>query len=82
PIQLLFQHTETRNETGIGKDLSDDQISFLKGAFTLFETDSDGGNLAQDQLKSIFIEENLTLPLDFNRFLDLMSKRMKTEPCG
>ncbi|KAL5081266.1 hypothetical protein RYX36_009687, partial [Vicia faba] len=33
------------------------------------------------QLKSIVAEENLTFPLDFNRFLDLMSKRMKPESC-
>ena len=81
----------------MGKDLSDEQISSMKGAFTLFDTDGDGkiaplelvllrwflgGNLAQAQLKSIFTEDNLTLPLDLNRFLDLMSKRMKPEPCS
>ncbi|KAL5069419.1 hypothetical protein RYX36_020306 [Vicia faba] len=52
----------------MGKDLSDDQIFSMKVAFTLFDTDGD--------------EENLTLPLDFNWFMDLMSKRMKLEPCG
>ncbi|KAL5078713.1 hypothetical protein RYX36_007134, partial [Vicia faba] len=52
----------------MGKDLIDEQISSMKGAFTLFDTDGD--------------EENLTLPLDFNRFLDLMSKRMKPGPSG
>ncbi|KAL5077042.1 hypothetical protein RYX36_016026 [Vicia faba] len=50
------------------KDIIDDQISSIKGDFTPFDTDGD--------------EDNLTLPLDLNRFLDLMSKRMKPEPCS
>jgi calcium-binding protein CML len=79
----------------MGKDLSDDQVSSMKEAFTLFDTDNDGkiapselgilmrslgGNPTQAQLKSIVAEENLTSPFDFPRFLDLMSKHMKPEP--
>ncbi|KAL5054576.1 hypothetical protein RYX36_035258 [Vicia faba] len=70
-ITYMFKYDsiqETRKETGMGKGLRDNQISSMKGAFTLLDNDSD--------------EENLTLPLDFNRFLDLMSKHMKLEPCG
>ncbi|KAL6177141.1 hypothetical protein ACLB2K_048667 [Fragaria x ananassa] len=79
----------------MGKDLSDDQVSSMKEAFTLFDTDNDGkiapselgilmrslgGNPTQAQLKSIVAEEKLTAPFDFNRFLELMSKHMKPEP--
>jgi calcium-binding protein CML len=79
----------------MGKDLSDDQVSSMKEAFTLFDTDGDGriapselgilmrslgGNPTQAQLKSIVTEENLTAPFDFPRFLDLMAKHMKAEP--
>ncbi|KAF4360428.1 hypothetical protein F8388_001899 [Cannabis sativa] len=79
----------------MGKDLSDDQVSSMKEAFTLFDTDGDGriapselgilmrslgGNPTQAQLKSIIAEEKLTAPFDFPRFLDLMAKHMKPEP--
>ncbi|ONI06754.1 hypothetical protein PRUPE_5G079300 [Prunus persica] len=79
----------------MGKDLSDDQVSSMKEAFTLFDTDNDGkiapselgilmrslgGNPTQAQLKSIVAEENLTAPFDFPRFLALMGKHMKPEP--
>ncbi|CAI9774987.1 unnamed protein product [Fraxinus pennsylvanica] len=79
----------------MGKDLSNDQVSSMKEAFTLFDTDGDGkiapselgilmrslgGNPTQAQLKSIIAEENLNSPFDFNRFLDLMSKHLKPEP--
>ncbi|KAK4746013.1 hypothetical protein SAY87_012325 [Trapa incisa] len=79
----------------MGKDLSDDQISSMKEAFTLFDTDGDGriapselgilmrslgGNPTQAQLTSIVAEEKLTAPFDFPRFLDLMSKHLKAEP--
>lgn len=79
----------------MGKDLSDDQVSSMKEAFTLFDTDGDGriapselgilmrslgGNPTQAQLKSIVAEEKLTAPFDFPRFLDLMAKHMKAEP--
>jgi calcium-binding protein CML len=67
----------------------------MKEAFTLFDTDRDGriaqselgilmrslgGNPTQAQLKSIIAKENLTVPFDFPRFLDLMAKHMKAEP--
>ncbi|KAI3410221.1 uncharacterized protein J3R85_018913 [Psidium guajava] len=79
----------------MGKDLTDDQISSMKEAFTLFDTDGDGriapselgilmrslgGNPTQAQLKSIIADESLTSPFDFPRFLDLMSKHLKAEP--
>ncbi|KAK6776793.1 hypothetical protein RDI58_027794 [Solanum bulbocastanum] len=79
----------------MGKDLSNDQISSMKEAFTLFDTDGDGkispselgilmrslgGNPTQAQLKSIIAEEKLTSPFDFNRFMELMSKHLKPEP--
>ncbi|CAI9774087.1 unnamed protein product [Fraxinus pennsylvanica] len=79
----------------MGKDLSDDQVSSMKEAFTLFDTDGDGkiapmelgilmrslgGNPTQAQLKSIISEEKLNSPFDFPRFLDLMSKHLKPEP--
>ncbi|WZZ57302.1 hypothetical protein YC2023_057409 [Brassica napus] len=80
----------------MGKDgLSDDQVSSMKEAFMLFDTDGDGkiapselgilmrslgGNPTQAQLKSITASESLTAPFDFNRFLDLMAKHLKTEP--
>ncbi|KAF7819482.1 putative calcium-binding protein CML13 [Senna tora] len=79
----------------MGKDLSDDQVSSMKQAFTLFDTDGNGriapselgilmrslgGNPTQAQLKSIIAQENLTAPFDFPRFLDLMAKHMKSEP--
>ncbi|GMH15709.1 hypothetical protein Nepgr_017550 [Nepenthes gracilis] len=78
----------------MGKDLSDDQVSSMKEAFTLFDTDNDGkiapselgilmrslgGNPTQAQLKEIIAEENLTAPFEFPRFLDLMSKHLKPE---
>ncbi|KAL4575928.1 hypothetical protein LXL04_012015 [Taraxacum kok-saghyz] len=79
----------------MGKDLSDDQVSSMKEAFTLFDTDGDGkiapselgilmrslgGNPTQAQLKTIIAEEKLTSPFDFKRFLELMSKHLKPEP--
>ncbi|KAL0884848.1 hypothetical protein Bca101_008829 [Brassica carinata] len=80
----------------MGKDgLSDDQVSSMKEAFTLFDTNGDGkiapselgilmrslgGNPTQAQLKSITASESLTAPFDFDRFLDLMAKHLKTEP--
>ncbi|CAH1430362.1 unnamed protein product [Lactuca virosa] len=79
----------------MGKDLSDEQVSAMKEAFTLFDTDGDGkiapselgilmrslgGNPTQAQLKSIIAEEKLTSPFDFNRFTDLMGKHLKPEP--
>ncbi|KAJ0248084.1 calcium-binding protein CML13 [Hirschfeldia incana] len=80
----------------MGKDgLSDDQVSSMKEAFTLFDTDGDGkiapselgilmrslgGNPTQAQLKSITASESLSSPFDFDRFLDLMAKHLKTEP--
>lgn len=75
--------------------LSDDQVSSMKEAFTLFDTDADGkiapselgilmrslgGNPTQAQLKNIIAEESLNAPFDFNRFLDLMAKHLKPEP--
>ncbi|KAK7367814.1 hypothetical protein VNO80_09832 [Phaseolus coccineus] len=79
----------------MGKDLSDEQVSAMKEAFSLFDTDGDGriapselgilmrslgGNPTQAQLKSIVAEENLTAPFDFPQFLDLMAKHVKPEP--
>ncbi|XP_047316135.1 probable calcium-binding protein CML13 [Impatiens glandulifera] len=79
----------------MGKDLSNDQVSSMKEAFTLFDTDGDGkiapselgilmrslgGNPTQAQLKQIVTEEKLTSPFDFSRFLELMSKHLKPEP--
>ncbi|CAO2821044.1 unnamed protein product [Amaranthus hypochondriacus] len=79
----------------MGKDLSSDQVSSMKEAFTLFDTDNDGkiapselgilmrslgGNPTQAQLKEIISQESLNSPFDFNRFLDLMSKYLKPEP--
>lgn len=84
-----------RSRSTMGKDLTDDQVSSMKEAFTLFDTDGDGriapsdlgilmrslgGNPTQAQLKSIISEENLTSPFDFSRFLDLMSKHLRPEP--
>ncbi|XP_077242987.1 putative calcium-binding protein CML13 [Tasmannia lanceolata] len=79
----------------MGKDLTDDQVSSMKEAFTLFDSDGDGriaaselgilmrslgGNPTQAQLKEIVTLENLTTPFDFPRFVDLMKKHMKIEP--
>ncbi|XP_024026486.1 probable calcium-binding protein CML13, partial [Morus notabilis] len=79
----------------VGKDQSDNQVSSMKEAFTLFDTDGDGrivpselgilmrslgGNPTQAQLKSIIAEENLLASFDFPRFLDLMAKHTKPEP--
>lgn len=75
--------------------LSSDQVTSMKEAFTLFDTNGDGkfapselgilmhslrGNPTQAQLKSIATQENLSSPFDFDRFLDLMGKHLKTEP--
>ncbi|KAK9291871.1 hypothetical protein L1049_019821 [Liquidambar formosana] len=79
----------------MGKDLTQDQISSMKEAFTLFDTDGDGkiapselgilmrslgANPTQAQLKSIVSQETLTSPFDFTRFLELMAKHFKPEP--
>ncbi|KAF9617807.1 hypothetical protein IFM89_038989 [Coptis chinensis] len=79
----------------MGKDLTDDQVSSMKEAFTLFDTDNDGkiaaselgilmrslgGNPTQAQLKEIVTLEKLTSPFDFPKFLELMRKHMKLEP--
>ncbi|KAF4371144.1 hypothetical protein F8388_020871 [Cannabis sativa] len=79
----------------MGKDLSDNQVSSMREAFTQFDIDGDGriapselgilmrslgGNPTQAQLKSIIVEEKLSAPFDFPRFLDLMAKHMKPEP--
>ncbi|GAB2267915.1 Probable calcium-binding protein cml13 [Dionaea muscipula] len=79
----------------MGRDLSEDQISSVKEAFSLFDSDNDGkiapselgilmrslgGNPTQAQLKEIIGQESLTAPFDFPRFLDLMSKYLKAEP--
>ena len=92
--KLTNSKTDPTRKT-MGKDLSDDQVSSMKEAFTLFDTDGDGriapselgilmrslgGNPTQAQLKSIVAGENLTAPFDFPRFLDLMAKHMKAEP--
>lgn len=86
---------EKRRKRKMGKDLSDEQVSAMKEAFSLFDTDGDGriapselgilmrslgGNPTQAQLKSIVAEENLTAPFDFPQFLDLMAKHVKPEP--
>ncbi|KAE8732279.1 Calmodulin [Hibiscus syriacus] len=62
------------------KDLSDEQVSSMKEAFTLFDSDGDGkvapsevgilmrslcGNPTQAQLKSIVAEEKLVAPFRF-----------------
>ncbi|KAK9724495.1 hypothetical protein RND81_05G076900 [Saponaria officinalis] len=77
------------------KNLSEEQISSMKEAFTLFDTDNDGkiapselgilmrslgGNPTQAQLKHIIAHENLTGPFDITRFMDLMSNHLKPEP--
>jgi len=94
-LQREKQSDPTQIRKKMGKDLSDDQVSSMKEAFTLFDTDGDGkiapselgilmrslgGNPTQAQLKSIISQENLTAPFDFPRFLDLMAKHMKAEP--
>ena len=89
------ERPENPEEGKMGKDLSDEQVSSMKEAFTLFDTDGDGriapselgilmrslgGNPTQAQLKAIVAEEKLAAPFDFPRFLDLMAKHMKPEP--
>ncbi|ESW27581.1 hypothetical protein PHAVU_003G214700 [Phaseolus vulgaris] len=79
----------------MGKDLSDEQVSAMKEAFTLFDTNRNGriapselgilmrslgGNPTEAQLKAIVAEEKLTSPFDFSQFLDLMAKHLKVEP--
>lgn len=79
----------------MGTNLSEQQVSAMKEAFTLFDTHRNGriapselgilmrslgGNPTQTQLKAIVAEENLTEPFDFSRFLDLMGKHLKVEP--
>ncbi|XP_010533755.1 PREDICTED: probable calcium-binding protein CML13 [Tarenaya hassleriana] len=76
-------------------NLTDGQVSSMKEAFTLFDSDGDGkiapselgilmrslgGNPTQAQLKSVIASENLSSPFDFDRFLDLMAKHLKMEP--
>ena len=68
----------------MGKNLSDEQVSAMKEAFTLFDKDGVGkiapselgilmrslsGNPTQAQLKSKIAEEKLTCPFDFNSLL-------------
>ncbi|XP_027334970.1 probable calcium-binding protein CML13 [Abrus precatorius] len=79
----------------MSKDISDDRVSAMKEAFTLFDSAREGriapselgilmrslgGNPTQAQLKAIVAQENLTEPFDFPRFLDLMGKHLKVEP--
>ncbi|KAK7346643.1 hypothetical protein VNO80_21166 [Phaseolus coccineus] len=79
----------------MGKDLSEEQVSAMKEAFTLFDTNRNGwiapselgilmrslgGNPTEAQLKAIVAEEKLTSPFDFSQFLDLMAKHLKVEP--
>ncbi|TYH97583.1 hypothetical protein ES332_A12G252900v1 [Gossypium tomentosum] len=93
-FSVCFRHN-SKTVHKMGKDLSDEQVSSMKEAFTLFDTDGDGkiapselgilmrslgGNPTQAQLKAIIAEEKLTAPFDFPRFFDLMSKHMKPEP--
>ncbi|KAM0957728.1 hypothetical protein ACFX13_042647 [Malus domestica] len=54
----------------MGKDLSDDQVSSMKEACTLFDTDNDGK----------IAPRSSPPPFDFPHFLDLMAKHMKPEP--
>ncbi|KAL5095715.1 hypothetical protein RYX36_000042 [Vicia faba] len=66
----------------MGKDLSNDQISSMKEAFTLFDTDGDGkiasselrilmrslrGNPTQAQLKSIIARKRLLVKKKIQR---------------
>uniref|UniRef100_A0A803Q699 EF-hand domain-containing protein n=1 Tax=Cannabis sativa TaxID=3483 RepID=A0A803Q699_CANSA len=68
----------------MGKDLSDNQVSSMKEAFTLFDTDGDGriapselgilitisgGNFDPSPVKSIIVEEKLTRALRFPSIL-------------
>uniref|UniRef100_A0A7C9DYY6 EF-hand domain-containing protein n=1 Tax=Opuntia streptacantha TaxID=393608 RepID=A0A7C9DYY6_OPUST len=70
----------------------EEQISSMREAFALFDTDGDGqiapsdlgivmrslgSNPTEAQLRNIIEREKLTAPLGFDRFLDLMSKYMK-----
>ncbi|CAJ1943510.1 unnamed protein product [Sphenostylis stenocarpa] len=79
----------------MGKDLSEEQVSAMKEAFTLFDTNRNGliapselgilmrslgGNPTQAQLKAIVAEEKLIKPFDFTQFLDIMRKHLKVEP--
>ncbi|KAG9158574.1 hypothetical protein Leryth_025810 [Lithospermum erythrorhizon] len=65
----------------MGRDLRWEQVSSMKEAFTLFDTDGDGkisaselgilmrslgGNPTQAQLKAIVSDEKLNAPLDFS----------------
>ncbi|KAL0382302.1 UNVERIFIED_CONTAM: putative calcium-binding protein CML13 [Sesamum calycinum] len=64
----------------MGKDLSDDQVSSMKEAFTLFDTDGDG-KIAPSELGILMRSLGESqCPFDFPRFLDLMSKHLKPEP--
>ncbi|KAM1100112.1 hypothetical protein ACFX2I_006652 [Malus domestica] len=72
----------------MGKDSSNDYVSSMEQAFTLFDIDNDdkivpfelgilmrslGDNPTQAQLKSIVIEEKFTASFDFHCFLKLMA---------
>nr|DAD33720.1 TPA_asm: hypothetical protein HUJ06_012571 [Nelumbo nucifera] len=92
---LTNREGATGRAATMGKDLSEDQVASMKEAFSLFDTDGDGriaaselgilmrslgGNPTQAQLKEIVAQEKLTSPFNFPRFLELMSKHMKSEP--
>ncbi|KAH7664693.1 calcium-binding protein CML protein [Dioscorea alata] len=79
----------------MGKELTDEQVSSMREAFHLFDTDGDGriavselgilmrslgGNPTQAQLKDIVASEKLSGSFDFPRFLDLMRRHFRPEP--
>ena len=89
-----ISHPGKFRKRGMGKEMESEQVASMREAFSLFDTDGDGriavselgilmrslgGNPTQAKLKKIAAEENLTEPLDFSRFLDLMRKHMKPE---
>lgn len=74
--------------------VENEQITSMREAFTLFDTDGDGriapsdlgivmrslgSNPTQAHLRAIEERENLTTPFDFERFIDLMAKYMKPD---
>ncbi|KMT12266.1 hypothetical protein BVRB_5g102070 [Beta vulgaris subsp. vulgaris] len=79
----------------MGKEYEEeDQIASMREAFSLFDTDGDGkiapsdlgivmrslgSNPTQSHLRHILERENLNSPFDFHRFLELMSKYMKSD---
>ncbi|CAN6466583.1 unnamed protein product [Victoria cruziana] len=77
------------------KELTDEQISSMREAFSLFDSDGDGRiaaselgilmrslgeNPTQAQLKDIIAREKLNAPFDFPRFLELMKTHMTGQP--